>query len=74
MKQMFGLNFIRTDVFPPYYSRDYSSLFEFRQTGDCEELFNHDKQSVAKPYPKAKENVSAVKKREEDWMAENAGE
>lgn len=73
VKQMFGLHFIRTGVFPPSYGRDYSFLFESRQTGDYEDLFNHDEASTAKLYPKAKEIVAGVKEKVELWLAENAG-
>ena len=73
VKQMFGLLFSRTGVFPPSYGRDYSSLFESRQTGDYEDLFDHDEQSTAKLYPKAKEIVLAVKEKVEVWLAENVG-
>lgn len=48
-------------------------LFESRQTGDYEDLFNHDEVSTAELYPKAKEIVSGVKEKLEQWLAENAG-
>lgn len=72
VKQMFGFHFIRTGVFPPSYGRDYSNLFESRQTGDYEDMFDHDEISTAKLYPKAKEIVAAVKEKVEVWLAENA--
>ena len=71
VKQMFGLHFIRTGVFPPSYGRDYSNLFESRQTGDYEDMFDHDEISTAKLYSKAKEIVAAVKEKVEVWLAEN---
>lgn len=66
VKQMFGLHFIRTGI-----SQDYSNLFEARQTGDHEDLFNHDEISTAKLYPKSKELVAAVKEKVDEWLAEN---
>ena len=71
VKQMFGLHFIRTGIFPLSYGRDYSNLFEARLTGDYEDLFNHDEVSTAKLYPKAKELVAAVKEKVDEWLAEN---
>ena len=71
VKQMFGLHFIRTGIFPPSYGKDYSNLFEARQTGDYEDLFNHDEVSTAKLYPKAKGLVAVVKEKVDEWLAEN---
>ena len=71
VKQMFGMHFIRTGVFPSSCGKDYSSLFEARLTGDYEDLFNHDEVSTAKLYPKAKELVAAVKVKVDQWLAEN---
>ena len=69
VKQMFGLHFIRTGIFPPSYGKDYSNLFEARQTGDYEDLFNHDEVSTAKLYPKAKGLVAVVKEKVDEWLA-----
>ena len=71
VKQMFGLHFIRTGIFPPSYGKDYSNLFEARQTGDYEDLFNHNEVSTAKLYPKAKGLVAVVKEKVDEWLAEN---
>lgn len=71
VKQMFGLHFIRTGIFPSSYGKDYSNLFEARLTGDYEDLFNHDEVSTAKLYPKAKALVAAVKEKVDEWLAEN---
>lgn len=70
--QMFGLHFIRTGIFPAYYGKYYSQLFNERQTGDYEDLFNHDEVSTAELYPKAKELVAAVREKVDQWLAENA--
>lgn len=70
--QMFGLHFIRTGIFPTYYGKYYSQLFNERQTGDYEDLFNHDEVSTAELYPKAKELVAAIKVKVDQWLAENA--
>ena len=69
VKQMFGLHFIRTGIFPSTYGKDYSKLFEARMTGDYEDLFNHDEVSTAKLYPMAKELVAAVKEKVDKWLA-----
>lgn len=70
--QMFGLHFIRTGIFPSYYGKNYSQLFNERLTGDYEDLFNHDEISTAELYPKAKELVAAIKEKVNLWLAENA--
>ena len=69
--QMFGLHFIRTGVFPAHYGKFYSQLFKERQTGDYEDLFNHDRESVAELYPKAKELVAAIKEKIDLLLTEN---
>lgn len=68
--QMFGLHFIRTGVFPAHYGRDYSQLFGEHETGDYEDFFNHDEESIAEIYPKAKEIFTAVKEKVDQWLAE----
>jgi uncharacterized protein (UPF0332 family) len=70
--QLFGLHFIRTGVFPAYYGKNYSQLFNERLTGDYEDLFNHDEVSTAELYPKAKEIVAAIKEKVNLWLDENA--
>ncbi len=72
VKQMFGLHFIRTGVFAPSLGKKYSQLFEERQTGDYEDLFNHDEESANDLYPKAQEIVSTIKVNVDIWLAENA--
>ena len=69
--QMFGLHFIRTGIFPTYYGKYYNQLFNERQSGDYEDLFNHDEVSTAELYPKAKELVAAVKEKVDQWLSEN---
>ena len=69
--QMFGLHFIRPGIFPAHYGKNYSQLFRERQTGDYEDLFNHDRESATDLYPKAKELVAAVKEKVAQWLAEN---
>ena len=54
-----------------YYRKYYSQLFKERQTGDYEDLFNHDRESVADLYPKAKEPVAAIKEKVNLWLTEN---
>ena len=71
VKQMFGLHFIRTGIFPPSYGRYYSNLFESRLTGDYEDLFNHDEASATSLYPKAKDLVAAIKEKVDLWLTEN---
>ena len=71
VKQMFGMHFIRNGILPQSYGRYYSNLFEARQTGDYEDLFDHNKETTAKLYPKAKALFAAVREKVNEWLAEN---
>lgn len=70
VKQMFGLHFIKTGIFPPYFGKYYGELFYERITGDYEDLFDHDAVSVNGLYPKAKEIVDKVTEYVNKWLEE----
>lgn len=74
VKQMFGLHFVKTGIFPPHLGRYYGNLFDKRLTGDYEDNFDHDESTVLEFYPKAKELVAAVNEKVDRWLAENATE
>jgi uncharacterized protein (UPF0332 family) len=44
---LFGLHFIRTGVISKDAGKLYSKLFELRQTGDYDDLFNLTEEDVA---------------------------
>jgi uncharacterized protein (UPF0332 family) len=44
--RLFGLNFVLKGVVPPELSRFYSKLFELRQTGDYDDLYNMTEDEV----------------------------
>lgn len=68
VKQMFGLHFIKKNIFPPYFGKYYNELFYERLTGDYEDLFDHDAVSVNDLLPKAKEIVMAVTEKVNEWL------
>ena len=68
VKQMFGLHFIKTGIFPAYFGKYYGELFYERITGDYEDLFDHDAVSVNGLYPKAKEIVNKVTELTNKWL------
>jgi uncharacterized protein (UPF0332 family) len=43
---LFGLNFIRTELISKEAGKIYSKLFEIRQTGDYDDLFNLSEEDV----------------------------
>ena len=68
VKQMFGLYFIKTGIFPAYFGKYYGELFYERITGDYEDMFDHDAVSVNGLYPKAKEIVNKVTELTNKWL------
>lgn len=69
VRQMFNLHFVKTGIFPSYFGKFYSELFVGRTTGDYEDLFDHDEESVNELYPKAEELVNAIKENIDVWLA-----
>ena len=63
--------FIRTGVFPSYFGKYYGRLFDERQTGDYEDFFDHDETSANDLYPKAKEIVSSISEKVNEWLENN---
>ena len=68
---MFNLHFVKTEIFPSYFGKYYNELFNGRTTGDYEDLFNHDAESINRLYPLAQEFIAAVKEKVDEWLAEN---
>lgn len=56
-------------MFPKSYSRYYSLLFEARQIGDYEDMFDHDEESIGTLQGLAQEIISAVGEKVEQWLA-----
>lgn len=68
VRQMFSAKFVKTGIFPPYFGRMYSELFNARLTGDYEDLFNHNADTIALLIPKATEFVNAVCNEALKWI------
>ena len=71
VRQMFNLHFVKTGEFPSYFGKYYNELFNGRTTGDYEDLFNHDAESIDRLYPLAQEFIAAVKEKVDEWLTEN---
>ena len=50
---LFGLNFIKTELISKEAGKIYSKLFEIRQTGDYDDLFNLSEEDVKPLIPMA---------------------
>lgn len=68
VKQMFSLHFVKTGLVPKEYGKFYNNLFEERNTGDYEDLFDHDLATCEEYYPKVKEFVAALDKMADEWL------
>ena len=55
-----------------HFGRYYNELFNGRTSGDYEDLFNQDLDTVSELLPKATEFVAAVKAHVDKWLAEHA--
>lgn len=71
VRQMFNMHFVKTGAFPSYFGKYYNELFDGRTTGDYEDLFDHDAESIERLYPIAQEFIAAVKEKVDEWLAEN---
>lgn len=72
VKQMLGLHFIRTGVFPSYFGKYYGRLFDERHLGDYEDFFDYDETSANDLYPKAKEIVNTISEKVNNWLGKQA--
>lgn len=72
VKQMFGLHFVRTGVFPQYIGKYYGQLFDERNTGDYEDFFDHDETSTKDLYAKAEEIITLITAKVNTWLSEQS--
>ncbi len=59
---LLGLHFIKTEIVSKDAGRIYSRLFELRQTGDYDDLFNLTEQDVSPLIPEAKHYIDELSK------------
>jgi len=61
VKSQFSLHFIKTGVFDKKYGQLLSELFDWRQKGDYENIFDYDQASVQPLFIPVKEMLDLIK-------------
>jgi len=61
VKSQFSLHFIKTGVFDKKYGQLLSELFDWRQKGDYENIFDYDQESVQPLFIPVKEMLDLIK-------------
>jgi len=59
-KSQFSLHFVKTGKFDKKYGRLLSELFDWRQKGDYENIFDYDRESVEPLFEPAKEMIELI--------------
>lgn len=62
VRQMFGLYFIKTGIIERESGSFYTDIFDMRQNGDYEDLFDFKKEDVISLLQPATELISAIQK------------
>lgn len=62
VKQIFGLEFVKTGLIDKELGRFYSNIFEMRQEADYADLMDYDKDDVLRALPKAKKLIAEIEK------------
>lgn len=60
VRQMLGMNFVRTGKLDVQLSKFYTDLYDNRQTGDYDDFIYFDEETVSELYPQAIEFVNAI--------------
>ena len=61
-KSQFSLNFVKTGKFDKKYGKLLSELFDWRQKGDYENIFDYDKDSVQPLFKPVHEMIELIEK------------
>ena len=61
LKSQFSLHFVKTGMFDKKYGQLLSELFDWRQKGDYENIFDYDKESVQPLFIPVKEMLDLIK-------------
>ena len=61
VKSQFSLHFIKTGVFDKKYGQLLSELFDWRQKGDYENIFDYDQESAQPLFIPGKEMLDLIK-------------
>ena len=62
VKNQFSLHFIKTKKLAVKYGQLFSELFDWRQKGDYENLFDFDEPSVAPLFDKVEEFIAVIER------------
>ena len=62
VRQMLGMDFVRTGKFPIPLSKFYTDLFDNRQIGDYEDFIYFDEETTSSLYPQALELVETIER------------
>jgi uncharacterized protein (UPF0332 family) len=60
VRQMFGLNFIKTGKIDPEIGKFYSAIFNSRQTGDYDDLISFDEERITVMLEPARQLISEI--------------
>ena len=61
-KSQFSLHFIKTGIFEKKYGRLLAELFDWRQKGDYENIFDYNQDSVQPLFEPVKEMIEKIEK------------
>ena len=61
-KSQFSLNFVKTGKFDKKYGKLLSELFDWRQKGDYENIFDYDSDSVQPLFKPVREMIERIEK------------
>ena len=59
-KSQFSLHFVKTGIFNKKYGRLLSELFDWRQKGDYENIFDYNQESVQHLFEPVKEMIDKI--------------
>ncbi len=68
VRRMVGQELVLKGVLGVEYGRFYSQLFSKRETGDYEDLINHDLKTVESLFPVARSFVAIIEDRVNRWL------
>ena len=60
VRQMFGLHFIKTDIFDKEMGRFFSDMYDKRQTGDYDDFIIYTEEEISDLIPVAKSFIAKI--------------
>jgi uncharacterized protein (UPF0332 family) len=68
-RSQFSNLFVKTDQFELKYGKLYSQLFDWRQKGDYDSIFDYDQESVKPLFEPVKEMIELIEKKINDSIS-----